>query len=83
MGPYDIDMGNTTKAINDAISKRIEGNIKRYLYEKVDTLDNSEEKIRLSIIKDIMAYYEGMKDQFSDDSQSQKIILDIIKIVNK
>lgn len=83
MGPYDIDMGNTTKAINDTISKRIEGNIKRYLYEKVDTLDNSEEKIRLSIIKDIMDYYDGMKDQFSDDSQSQKIILDIIKIVNK
>lgn len=50
MGPYDIDMKNTSKEIN----KRVEGNIKRYLIENEDIQNNTEENIRLCIISDIM-----------------------------
>ena len=84
MGPYDIDMKNVSKEINDKINKRVEGNIKRYLIENEDVQNNTEEEnIRLRIISDIMKYYDNKKDTFSSESQITKVILDIIKIINK
>lgn len=84
MGPYDIDMKNVSKEINDKINKRVEGNIKRYLIENEDVQNNTEEEnIRLRIISDIMKYYDNKKDIFSRESQITKVILDIIKIINK
>lgn len=84
MGPYDIDMKNVSKEINDKINKRVEGNIKRYLIENEDVQNNiEEENIRLRIISDIMKYYDNKKDIFSSESQITKVILDIIKIINK
>lgn len=84
MGPYDIDMKNVSKEINDKINKRVEGNIKRYLIENEDVQNNTEEEnIRLRIISDIMKYYDNKKDIFSSESQFTKVILDIIKIINK
>lgn len=84
MGPYDIDMKNVSKEINDKINKRVEGNIKRYLIENEDVQNNTEEEnIRLRIISDIMKYYDNKKDIFSSESQITKVILDIIKIINK